>query len=395
MSLREGLREELTALLPFATERQGQYIYAYLEHGSQEKAAKSLGVHKKTIFDSIDKLKRRAARQGHAPSHDMTKTVPDGYIVKGVSTLYDSDGAVSAQWVKSQIDRERQAELQRLFVQELVDSVTPKRKTKPPKVADKELLVGYPLGDHHFGMHAWGLETGGDYDIKIAKQLLEDSVDYLVSSAPPAHSALFCNLGDLLHIDNRTNRTPQSGHVLDVDSRYARIIRVAAYGMAYGIERLLEKHKHVKVVNVPGNHDLDSASWVSFVLEAYFRKEPRVTVETSPARFVFHQFGKNMIGMTHGDANKLPELPSIMAAYEPEMWGATTYRVIWTGHVHHRQQLSLKEDRGARAESFGVLPPNDAYGASRGFLANREMHAIVFKRAGGEQGRITYNVGSE
>jgi len=223
---------------------------------------------------------------------------------------------------------------------------------------------------------------------------LESAVDYLVTSAPPSETALFCNLGDLLHVDNRTNRTPASGHLLDADSRYAKIIRFAAYGMTHAIERLLEKHQRVKVVNVPGNHDPDSTSWVSLVMEAYFRNEPRVEVETSPAKVLFHQFGKNMIAMTHGDTIKLPQIPGVMASYAPAMWGESSYRVAWTGHVHHAQTLGAKESHGAKVESFGVLPPLDAYAASMGFHAQREMSAITFRRSGGEQGRVTFNVNS-
>ena len=55
--------------------------------------------------------KAQAARYGYSPEHDMTKTVPDGYFVKGVSTYYDSEGEPKGQWVKSSIDHERQMEI--------------------------------------------------------------------------------------------------------------------------------------------------------------------------------------------------------------------------------------------------------------------------------------------
>ena len=42
--------------------------------------------------------------QGHSPEHDMTHTVPDGYLMKGASTLYREDGSIAAQWIKSTVD---------------------------------------------------------------------------------------------------------------------------------------------------------------------------------------------------------------------------------------------------------------------------------------------------
>ena len=47
----------------------------------------------------------------------MTHTVPQGFGVKGVSTLYGADGAVRAQWVKSKADEQDK-------LTQLVDAMT-------------------------------------------------------------------------------------------------------------------------------------------------------------------------------------------------------------------------------------------------------------------------------
>ena len=46
-------------------------------------------------------LKRRAAKMGYSPEHSMTHTVPPGFRTKGVSSLYNAEGVLTAQWVKS------------------------------------------------------------------------------------------------------------------------------------------------------------------------------------------------------------------------------------------------------------------------------------------------------
>jgi hypothetical protein len=386
---------ELEALLPFANESQAVFVRAIIEHGSQRLAAEALGTNQSNVSQTIARVLRSATARGFSPLHDMTRPVPEGYTVKGVSTLYDADGKPKAQWVKSRINDEQLAESQKLFVSELVAQAYAKPKktvVKKPAKCERGLMVGYPIGDHHFGMFAHAPETGADYDLKIAKQLLADSIDYLVETAPPARVGLLASLGDLFHVDNRKNQTPKSGYILDVDSRYHKIIAVGAYGLAHGVERLLQKHEEVWLETVPGNHDPDSTSWLSLVLEAYFRNEPRVKVGRSPAAFKFWRFGKNMGMLYHGDTIKIGEVSGIMAAYEPAMWGESTYRVAWGGHVHHAQELRAKEHRAVKVETFGVLPPSDAHGAAHGYKAYREMHGIVFKESGGEQGRITFNV---
>jgi hypothetical protein len=71
-------------LRQFATPRQLEYLDAIEKHGGQRKACKALGLTRSALQDSLNRLKIAAARKGYAPDHDMNKTVPDGYMVKGV-----------------------------------------------------------------------------------------------------------------------------------------------------------------------------------------------------------------------------------------------------------------------------------------------------------------------
>lgn len=355
-------------------------------------AARALGVATRTLRLRLEKMRLVAASTGVAPNEHLDNPLPEGQHLKGVTYWTDDEGNVVPRWIKTERDKTRVAvDAMREFVDEFQEYKPAKRK-KGVKSKNKELLVAYPIGDHHWGQLSWGKECGEDYDLNIARDCLTNAVDYLVDSSPDADHALLVNLGDWTHTDNRSNMTPRSGHLLDADGRYAKIARAAAFGMAHSAERLLEKHRYVKIVNVPGNHDPDTASWISLFSEAYFRNEPRVEVEISPATYLFHQFGRNMICMTHGDKVKLQDMPQVMASIEPKMWGETSFRVAWTGHVHHSQTVISKEGRGAIAESFGVLGPSDAFAASMGLHSQREMHAITFRESGGIQSRVTYNV---
>ena len=76
----EGLKE-------FATERQKEIIDAFIEHGSQRKAAKALNVCAGTIQGALTSVKKRAALHGYSPEHNMLRIVPEPFIVKGHSTL--------------------------------------------------------------------------------------------------------------------------------------------------------------------------------------------------------------------------------------------------------------------------------------------------------------------
>lgn len=379
-------------LRPFCNTDAQRLLLDYLKkNNTVRETSDHYGVSERNIYAQLKRLKKRAARQGVDPGSGLDVPVANGFGISRMSTLRDADGEIKLRWDRQEPDKEARAEMMREFVAELCENVKPRKATKAPKHAEADIMCGYPIGDHHFGMYAWARETGAPYDTETARQLLADAIDHLVESAPPAETALLCNLGDYLHGDDSSNSTKRSHHQLDIDTRYARVHRIAAFGLAHTIERLLKKHQLVKIVNVKGNHDEDSAAWLSTVLLAWFRNEPRVEVEDSPAEILFHQFGRNMIGMTHGHNIKLERMPQVMAALAPEMWGDTTYRVGWQGHVHHSQRLAVKEDGGAIAETFGVLPPNDKYSASQGFSSQREMHCITFRESGGVLCRTTYN----
>lgn len=366
-------------LRPFArTEQHVDILDALLEQGTQKEAGKAINLSERQVRRHLKEMEIRAGQRGIGAYTDT-------------STLYDADGEVRLQWVKSKRGQNEKNAAMQAFVEELSAGIKPRKRQKAPKHTEKDMMVGIPIGDHHWGLLCWAPEVGENYDLKEAERLLANGIDYLVDVSPASETALLANLGDFLHVNDRTNKTPGNGHLLDADGRFSKIARAAARGLAHAVERLLEKHKTVRLVNAPGNHDPDATHWLALVMDAWFRNEPRVEVEIKPSMFHFHQFGANMICVTHGHTVKLPDLPGTMAALAPKMWGDTAYRVAWTGHIHHASQLAVKENRGAIAESFGVLPPSDAYSASMGYVSQREMHSITFKKSGGVLCRNTYN----
>ena len=378
-------------LASWATPRQLEYIEAIEKHGSMRKAANALGVARTAIQCSLNSLKRAAARQGHSPAHDMTKTVPDGYMVKGVSTYYGEDGKPRGQWVKSSVDKDRAQEVMREAVAVLAEEVRglAPLSTAKPKVS-RDLLAVYPMGDPHFGMYAWAKECGDDFDLKEARRLTLGAVDRLVEASPAADTALLLPLGDIFHANDQTNQTPAHKHQLDVDSRFVHVLQVGIETFRHAILRLLEKHSRVVVRFVSGNHDPQAVWALAFTIAAYFDNEPRVEVDLSPARHWFYRFGKVLIGATHGDQSKAEHLLGVMACDRAEDWGQTKHRHWYCGHVHHS---SVKEFPGVTVETFRTLAAQDAYAAGHGYRAGRDMRCIVLHAEHGEVERHRCDVG--
>ena len=361
-----------------------QILAAVRDHGSNRKAASALGLNARTVDRRLERMRFR----GYSPEHDMIRTVPDGYIVKGVSTMYREDGSIAGQWVKSSVDGLRREALMREAFEAIRSELKPLKPRKAKGKWTADILASYVIGDPHVGMRAWAEECGADWDLAIAQDVHRSVVDDLAERAMPAEQALLVNLGDLLHYDSMEAKTPRSGHMLDADGRYAKMIRVAVEVMLQAVESLLAKHRRVHVVNAIGNHDETGSQWLALLMQHLYSREPRVEVDASPSVFNYYRWGACLVGIHHGHTAKMDKLPGVMATDRATDWGETRHRYWWTGHIHHE---SVREFPGVMVESFGTLAERDAYATTGGWRSRQGMQLVYLHKEGGECGRLLSN----
>ena len=93
-------------LYKYCTPRQREVLEAVNIHGSAKAASIALGINVGAASDAYLSVKKKAALMGYAPENDFTRPVPQGYVTKGVSTYYNSEGKPSGQWVKASLTHE-------------------------------------------------------------------------------------------------------------------------------------------------------------------------------------------------------------------------------------------------------------------------------------------------
>jgi hypothetical protein len=206
-----------------------------------------------------------------------------------------------------------------------------------------------------------------------------------MTATVPCQQALLVFLGDFMHYDSFVAVTPTSGHHLDADGRFPKMVRTAIRCMRYLIERALERHGKVHVIVEIGNHDLSSSIFLMECLRNVYENEPRITIDNSPRHYHYYQFGQVLVATHHGHGAKSEALPLIVATDVPKMWGETKHRHIFVGHVHHVNKL--KDFPGAEVESFRILASPDAYSDQKGYRSARDMKCIIFDRNHGEIAR--------
>lgn len=381
---------DVEALLQFCeTDAQRNLIQTIVREGGVVRACKAMGKDRRHVQRTLAMLRLRAARRGYAPEAQMTRPVSPAHVAE-TSTMYDADGNVRLQWVKARLTKSSEFQALQEAIQQCADEYRGVAKpVKAPARSDAELLTVYPMGDPHVGMYAWKDEAGEDFDCDIARRDLLSATSRLVQVAPASERCVIVNLGDFFHADNNQNRTARSGHALDVDTRWPRVLKVGCQIMIDLVGLALRKHARVEVINAIGNHDDHSSVMLSAFMEAFFHNEPRVHVYPAGSKFHYVQHGKVLIGVTHGDTVKPAQLGGVMAADQADAWGQSEHRYWLTGHVHHSSKIELP---GCTAESFRTLAARDAWATAAGYRAGRDMVAIVYDQRFGEVERYRCDI---
>jgi hypothetical protein len=349
--------------------------------GNQSKAAAELGISRTTLQSRIYSARARKIAPDGPPL--------DGFRVKGTSVLYDKDGEVTASWIKTDATLPSLEEIG-VQVRAALDGYEPPAPlgsfTAP---TDSELVTVYPLADWHIGLLSWKKETGHNYDLKIGQATIKGAMSRLIAGSPNAQQGVVLGLGDLMHADNYRNQTARSGNILDVDGRYPRTLQVATQLIIYTVDLALQKHSSVLLRILPGNHDDQSAIAVTLALSLFYQNNPRVTVDDDAGRFWWWSWGKCFLGATHGDQAKMRDLPLIMATRNPEAWGKSKYRHVYTGHIHKETSI---DPGGVRVESFQTPVAPDSWTDGMGYSPTRSVSSITLHKSDGEIIRQRVNI---
>jgi hypothetical protein len=370
------------------TVEQQEAVDAWVKYGSKSVAARNLGVNTQTLFSRIAAAQVKGWIPPVAPVD-----VPEGMKATKTTVQYNAEGKVIQEW--------RRMQQERVFAQDFIDSLIKqvKGKGKVPKAKKVKSDICFELCayDLHFGMYACAEETGdSNYDTDIASKRLMDAVVQLSSRVnKPAVARLILG-GDQLHADDNNARTPKSGHVLDVDTRYALVIEKLVTACREAVSHLCTIAPKVEIYVIAGNHDPHSSLWLSQVLEAYYNKCNNVEVcrQKTPRKYAV--WGECLSVYAHGDGMRGDKYASVVAAEKADLWGRTKKRYARLGHIHTKKVIApivVDEASGLEVTYLSSLASSDAWHANSGYVGNnRGMQAFELDKVAGQVAQYYYNL---
>lgn len=337
---------------------------------------------------NVEKRSSRLSKEGYGHGPLKVKHfVPDGYVVKGTSSFVNEEGQVSRQWIKTEIDKDRQAELLQAAIDAFASEIPQADPVEKPIKEYSNTLALYPVFDMHIGALAHKHECGENYSTDIAEKIMDSFFDYGIEVAPDSEKAVLLIGGDMLHSDGLEAVTPASGHVLDQDSRYAKLVYVAIRATRRAVGKMLTKHKELEIQIVEGNHDLSGMVWLRAAMAAFYEGEPRVSVDVSPRVMHHTQYGKTFLAYHHGHTIRKHDAILMAAASDwRKDFGNSEYVYAHIGHYHHQ---TVTETSLGIVEVHGTLAAKDAYSARGGYRSQRRASVIIYSPDYGEVGRYT------
>jgi hypothetical protein len=383
--------------------------YKANQHSWQE-TAKELGIGLRTVGCRLKLAAKRGMMLDHAPAmpgFEITKVATDGQgnpthitqklevggeVSKMPETHYlgkmtvnrDPEGRVIQDWVRYEVDDLRRKAAMEAAIAAFCSELPRAEAVNSHIVGNPDLLTQYTITDLHMGMLSWREETGSDYDLKIAEKLLIDWFSMAIKLAPDSAQAIFAQLGDLLHFDGILAVTPTHHHVLDADSRFAKIVRTVIRVLRQVIKMLLHKHERVHLIMADANHDPASEIWLREMFAAFYEDEPRLTIDRSASTYLAYEWGATSLFYHHGHKRTINDVDRVFASDHAEIFGRTKYRY---GHVGHRHSDELAKTKLMKIEQHETLAARDAHAGHGGWRSGRSAKVIWYSKRFGETGR--------
>lgn len=250
-----------------------------------------------------------------------------------------------------------------------------RKRFVPPVIKSSvgDMMAEVNLADLHLGKMSWRGETPENYDYKIAQDVFYRIIGEAAKeiSNRRVEFITFVWANDFFNSDT-IDQTTTAGTRQDVDIRWQKLFNAGVEMLVRGIE-ILAEIAPVKTFYTPSNHDEVTGYHALKYLEAWFRNNPNVEIDTSAYPRKYQLYGNTLIGYCHGDKEnstgsreKASRLASLMPLEAAQLWGQSLYREMHTAHLHSEQMI--QEINGVIVRRIASPTALDTWHTTSGYI---------------------------
>jgi hypothetical protein len=332
--------------------------------------------------------------EAHRKDRKVDWIVQEGQVVTG--EVHDTGKlvVVPLYHVKAQFRKRHTYSQDKIAIQEFITKAETYSPTYEPVVYPPDpdpLMYELDLQDIHFGRQTWAEESGGDYDLNLARKAVESVVVKLLDRVKRYRlEKILIPLGnDFFNVDNKHNTTTAGTPQQETD-RWQKTYR-AGLDMAVWIIDTCRQVAPVEVLMVPGNHEIHRNFYLGETLRAWYRNDPNVQVDNRAVSRKYYQYGVTLLGFAHGKDERLERLPLLMALDAKELWAQTSVREWHTGDKHHKKDFAMMADEGSgvTVRILRSLAVDDAWTFNAGFKSIKASESFLWDKNEGLMAQFT------
>lgn len=273
------------------------------------------------------------------------------------------------------------------YKKEFLDFVsTHKPKTYPIKSysGTRNKLAIVCMFDCHLGKIAFKHYTGNIDNLRYQEDYEEEFhklLDFIKTQSP---ERILLPIGnDLFNVDNarlETLKGTKQSSTEDLHGVFSQGLDL----MTLTIEALATIAP-VDVILIPGNHAPTVETYLAIALKNLYALNPNITVDDRPIGRKYYPYGKNLIGLAHGEL-PLKKYAELLPYEAKEFFSNAEHIEVLVGdkHIEEIHKTPIVDGDGLTVRRLAALTKTDLWHFNQGYsLSKRRSYVLIYDKQRG------------
>ena len=198
-----------------------------------------------------------------------------------------------------------------------------------------------PIADFHYALLSDNYSTSNEYNLEIAEQIYYYTLNDIINRVKHRNfeKVLFVVGNDFVNADNLAGTTTKLTPQDNASSWFTTVVK-ATQLIINGID-MLSEIAPVSVQYVPSNHDLHTMFGIMQTINAWYKNDDNIKIDSSPLPRKYCRVGKTLLCLSHDI--KIKDALKIITTEAKDMWSESEHIICLLAHLH---QSMIYEKQG-------------------------------------------------